>query len=66
MGDNGDKVKFKYFINIGLNEDGTFGVTTNVPNLVTGFGMLKLGETGIINHIARTQGNKIIKPKVGL
>ena len=47
-----------------MNDDGTFAMETNVPNLVMGYGMLEFAKGGIVNHIAKLQqkNNNIVKP----
>ncbi len=74
-GDNGkpkekfEQMKFKYYMNIGMNDDGTFAFQTNIPNIVLGYGMLEFSKGMVVNHVAKLKQKSqpsIIPPKGGI
>ena len=64
--DNGKKeIKFKYFISIGMLEDGQMIVQTNAPSEVIGYGLCEFGKKGVDVHLQRTkEKNKPLIQKV--
>ena len=64
---NGHKdIKFKYFLSIGVLEDGTYAVQTNAPDKVVGYGLCEVAKSGVDNHIANLMKSNIVKPKGNL
>lgn len=62
------EMKFKYFIKMGMNDDGTYFFESNVPNLIIGYGMLEFANKCVEGHILKLQQqqSKIIPAKGGI
>ena len=60
------ELKFKYFVSIGMLEDGQKFVQTNVSDEIIGYGMCEFGKKGVDIHIEKLNNPKIQVPKHGI
>lgn len=59
--------QFDCFIKVFFNtKTKDFAFETNVPDVITGYGLCDLGKKGVDTHIAKMQQQKIIPAKGGL
>ena len=61
-GEQKQEVKFEYFLSIGVLEEGSYVVQTNVPNKLIGYGICEMAKEGVDNHLMKVQ-SKLIQPK---
>ena len=61
------ELQFDCFIKIFFNtKTKNFALETNVPDVITGYGLCDLGKKGVDSHIAKIQQQKIIPAKGGI
>ena len=62
-GEQKQEQRFKYFVSIGVLENGDSIVQTNAPDEVIGYGLCEFGKKGVDIHLAKQRQSKIQTPK---
>ena len=61
-GEQKKDIKFKYFLSIGVMEEGNYVVQTNVPDKLIGYGICEMAKSGVDSHLEQLK-SKIVKPR---
>jgi len=58
--------KFKYFLSVGVTEEGLYAVRTNAPDKLIGYGLCEVAKEGVVNHLIQLNNKKVVQPKGNL
>ena len=65
-GEQKQEPKFKYFLSVGVTDEGLYAVQTNVPDKIIGYGLCEVAKEGVVNHLIQLNNKKVVQPKGNL